>query len=170
MKKHLMILAMLALASALVIMAFTSPPYRPHSYEPIMMSRAALEASIAFEPARAIEKPGKLWVYNNYIMLIEQYRGIHVIDNSNPNDPQRIHFIRIEGCTEVAVRDGILYASNAVDLIGIKATSDFASLEVVSRNRNVLPSVSSPEHWNDWYYTDRLKDDMIIIRWEPLTD
>ena len=151
-------------------LAFQPAPQRPHSFEPIMMSRADLEASFSVEPARPIEQPGKLWVYNNYIMVIELYHGIHVIDNSNPNNPQRIRFIRIEGCTEVAVRDGILYANNAVDLIGVKATGDFTSLEVVSRNRSVLPMISSPEHWNDWYYTSKLPDDMIIVRWEPINN
>jgi len=151
-------------------MAFQPGPERPHNYEPIMMSRVDLEASFAVEPARAIEKPGKLWVFNNYIMLVEQYRGIHLIDNSNPNNPQRIAFINIEGCTELAVRDGIIYANNAVDLIGVKATSDFSSLEIVSRNRDVLPIISSPEYWYDWYFTDRLPDDMIIVRWEPINN
>jgi hypothetical protein len=150
-----------------MFMAFRNSPASPHSYEPIMMSRVDLEASFAVEPAREIESPGKLWVFNNYIMLVEQYRGIHLIDNTNPNDPQRVAFLRIEGCTELAVRDGIIYANNAIDLIGVKASADFTSMELMSRNRSVLPSISSPDHWYDWYYTDRLPKDMIIVRWEP---
>lgn len=170
MKNKIYFIVVLVLAGGLTFMAFQNVPYRPHNYEPILMTRADLEAAFAVEPAREIENPGKLWVFNNFILLIEQYRGIHIIDNANPNSPQRVAFIRIEGCTETAVRDGIIYASNAVDLIGVKANADFTSLDLVSRNRNVLPIISSPELWGDDYYINQLPDDMIIVRWEPINN
>ena len=151
-------------------MAFQVNNNRPHEYEPIMMKRADLEASFDVLPAQAIEAPGKIWVFNNYILLIEQYYGIHIIDNTNPNSPQRTGFINIAGCTELAVRDGIIYANNAVDLIGIKGNVDFTDFEMMSRNRDALPSISSPDPWSDWYYTEQLPDDMIIVRWEPLNN
>ena len=168
MKKGTYLILFLTALSALGIMAFQPSSPQPYNYEPVMMTRADLEASFAIEPARIIEKPGKLWVYNNFILLIEQYRGIHVIDNSNPNNPQRIAFLRIEGCTEIAARQGILYANNAVDLIGVKANSDFSAMELMSRNRDVMPHINSPEPWADEYYTNRLPDDMVIVRWEPV--
>jgi hypothetical protein len=167
MKNRISLVVVFIVVIGLTFMAFRTSPPPSIKFEPIMMSRADLEASFAIEPAREIEKPGKLWVYNNFIMLIEQYRGIHIIDNSDPNNPQRVAFIRIEGCTEVAVREGILYANNAVDLVGVKATADFSSLEIVSRNRDVMPVISSPEPWDDEYYLSRIPDDMIIVRWEP---
>lgn len=151
-------------------MAFQWGPSEPHDYEPVMIKRADLEASFDVLPARGIETPGKIWVYNNYILLVEHYEGIHVIDNSSPNSPRRTSFINIIGCTELAVRDGIIYANNAVDLIGIKCNADFTGFEVVTRNRDVLPTISSPNPWMDWYYLDQLPEDMIIIRWEPITN
>lgn len=170
MGKKVFSLFVITLCVIIGIMAFESSPRRPHNFEPIMISRTDLEASFEVTTAREIENPGKLWVYNNFILLVEQYRGIHIINNSNPNNPQRIGFVNIIGCTELAARDGILYANNAIDLIGVKATQDFSSLEVVSRNRNVLPMISSPEHWNDDYFINKLPENMIIIRWEPIDD
>ena len=170
MKNKFYIILAATIITVFVVMAFASNPQRPHNYEPVMMSRADLEASFAVKEAREIESPGKLWVFNNYILLVEQYRGIHVIDNTSPNNPQRTRFINIEGCTELAVRDGIIYANNAVDLIGIKANSDFSSFEVLSRNRDVLPIISSPEHWNDWYFLSQLPANIIIVRWEPISN
>lgn len=168
MKKQVYLLVLAIVVTAIGIMAFRQIPYRPHNYEPIMMSRADLEGSFDILPAREIVQPGKIWVYNNYILLIEQYKGIHIIDNTNPNSPQRIRFINILGCTELAVREGIIYANNAVDLIGVKAEPSSSTFYLTSRNRNVMPMISSPEHWNDWYYENRLPNDMIIVRWEPL--
>ena len=167
MKKKIYLFVLSLFVAGAGIMAFQQIPYRPHNYEPIMISRADLESSFAFLPAQDIEQPGKIWVYNNYILLVEQYKGIHIIDNSNPNSPQAINFINILGCTELAARDGIIYANNAVDLIGIKLNESFSSLNIVSRNRNVLPIISSPEPWDDWYYINKLPNDMIIIKWEP---
>ena len=93
-----------------------------------------------------------------------------MIDNANSNDPQQIAFLRVEGCTDIAVKDGVIYANNAVDLIGIKANASFTNLDVVSRARDVLPMVESPEPWNDWYFLNQLPDDLIIVRWNPITN
>jgi hypothetical protein len=135
-----------------------------------MLKRVDFESLFEVLPAREIESPGKIWVFNSYILLVEQYQGIHVIDNSSPNSPRRTNFISIVGCTELAVRNGIIYANNAVDLIGIKGNSNFTEFELLSRNRDVLPIISSPEPWSDWYYIEQLPEDMIIINWEPITD
>lgn len=151
-------------------MAFQWGAPQPHQYEPVMMKRVDFESLFEVLPAHEIEAPGKIWVYNNYILLVEQYHGIHIIDNSSPNNPQRTNFINIVGCTELAVREGIIYANNAVDLIGIKGNSDFTEFELLSRNRDVLPIISSPEPWGDWYYLEQLPEDMIIINWELITD
>jgi hypothetical protein len=152
---------------ALGIMAMQFAPQPPTNFEPILMTRGDMEASVSLHEPKAIESPGKIWVYNDYIFLIEQYKGIHVIDNSDPATSKTIAFIQIDGCTEVAVKDGILYANNAVDMIGLKWNSGQGLVEVVSRNKNILPFVSSPEPWNDWYFIEKLPADLIIVRWVP---
>ena len=40
-------------------------------------------------PAAKIENTGKLAVIGKYIFLSEPYKGIHVIDNSNPARPEK---------------------------------------------------------------------------------
>ncbi|MEN8249114.1 MAG: hypothetical protein ABFS32_09285 [Bacteroidota bacterium] len=152
------------LLATMGIMAFQ---YNPSNYEPVFMARDQMEQAVKLQGPEAIEKPGKLWLYNNKIFLIEQYRGIHVIDNTNPENSVNEAFIKIDGCTEVAVKGGVIYTNNAVDLIAIKGEMDFSSIEVVSRNRDTLPIVSSPEPWNDWYFIDQVPEGMIIVRWEP---
>ncbi len=164
------LLALIGVIGVFGIMAFqlSSPP--PSEFEPILMTRADMEASVAIYEPRPIESPGKIWVYNNYILLIEQYKGIHILDNSDPASTATVAFIQVDGCTDIAVKDGIIYANNAVDIIAIEGNANFDAIEVKSRNRNVLPMVSSPDEWNDWYYTSQLPDDMIIVRWIPYQD
>ena len=146
------------------IMAFQFAPNNPANYEPILMSRADMEASVALGEARPIESPGKMWLYNNLIFLIEQYKGIHIIDNSNPAASKTIAFIQIDGCTEITMKGDILYANNAVDMIGIKST-DFTSIDIITRHRNMLPAISSPEPWGDWYFYEKLPENTVIVRW-----
>lgn len=146
------------------IFAFSSDPY--NGYEPVLMSREDMESAVQIRDIREIERPGKIWVYDNFIFVIEQYKGIHVLDNSNPQKPENLGFIQIDGCTDVAVRSGVIYANNAVDLIGVKPISDFASVQVVSRNRNVLPELGSPEDWSVHDFEKYRPENTIIVRWE----
>lgn len=160
---------LILLASLLVffLMAFQFSSTPPSNYEPIMMTRTDMEASVQLREARAIESPGKIWVYNDLILLIEQYKGIHVIDNSNPSSLKNIAFIQVDGCTEIAMKGNVLYANNGVDMIGIKPNQDFSDFTVVARNRRMLPNISSPEPRNDWYYYNKLPANTIIVRWIP---
>ena len=162
------ILLIALLLSSVVNMAFQNQSYRPANFEPIFMTRAEMEASVTLLGPRAIETPGKIWIYNNYILLVEEFRGIHIIDNSNPNNSESIAFIRVDGCVDIAMSDDIIFANNAIDMIGIRANSTFNNVEVISRNRNILPMLTSPEPFNDWYFINQLPDDMIIVRWIPI--
>lgn len=160
----------LALVFGLVLLGLMSQqfaPGPPTEYEPILMTRQEMVSAIALHDAREIEAPGKIWLYNNYIFLIEQYRGIHIIDNSNPAASKTVAFIHVDGCTELAVKDDIIYTNNAVDMIGIKVNPDLNSLEVVSRKEYILPIISSPSPWGDWYFIHQIPANMIIVRWVP---
>jgi len=157
--------ATLVIASSLFALSAFDIDYQ-NEYEPILMSRAEMEAAVQVREARDIEKPGKIWVYNDFIFVIEQYKGIHVLNNLNAENPINISFIQIDGCTDVAVKSGVIYANNAVDLIGVKPASDYQSINVVSRNRDVLPKLQAPVG----VYTDDFEkfrpDNTIIVRWE----
>ncbi len=159
-------IALIGVSAGLMAILSFDTYFRP-SYEPILMSREDMEAAVQLRESRDIEKPGKIWVYNQFIFVIEKYKGVHVLDNSNPSNPQNVGFIQIDGCTDVAVKNGLIYANNAVDLIGIKPSSDYQSIEVVSRNREVLPELASPESWGDSEFRKLRPDNTVIVRWEP---
>ena len=150
------------------VMAFQSNWDRPASYEPIFMTRTEMESSTALFGPRTVESPGKVWIYNSYILIVEQFRGIHIVDNLDSNNPQNIGFIRVDGCTDVAVSNDIIYTNNAVDMIGIQVSSTMDQIEVISRNRNALPPLGSPEPWGDWYFLEQIPNGMIVVRWIPL--
>ena len=52
--------------------------------------------------ARELEAPGKMYFYNDFIFISELNEGIHILDNSNPSNPQRVSFITIPGNRDLA--------------------------------------------------------------------
>ena len=54
----------------------------------------------------------------------------------------------IDGCIDMAMKDNMLYADNAVDLITIKPNANFTSIEVTGRIPGIFPpvGVSWPFH------------------------
>lgn len=115
-------------------------------YTALLMDREELEASIEMVNSdMPIIEPGKLCLYGPWVLLVERYKGIHVIDNSDPAQPTNRAFIRVPGCQDVAVRNDVLYVDNAVDLVGFKV--DFSALTVVelSRQKALLPELVSPK-------------------------
>ncbi|RLD24430.1 MAG: hypothetical protein DRI71_02605 [Bacteroidetes bacterium] len=155
---------------ALGLMSQQFFPGPPSPFEPILMTRTDMEAAVAMHEPREIESPGKIWVYNNYILLIEKYKGIHIIDNSDPANSHNVAFIQVDGCTDLAVKDDVIFTNNAVDMIGVKVNANFSTAEVVSRNKYILPIISSPEPWSDWYFIQMLPSNMIIVQWVPYSN
>ena len=92
-------------------------------------------------PADKIESTGKIAVIGNYIFLSEPYKGIHVIDNSNPAQPKNVSFINIPGNEDMAIKGNTLYADAYGDLVTFDITNP---LEVVAKNfaANVFPDHS----------------------------
>ncbi len=138
-------------------------------FEPVLMSRDNMEAAVQLRDARDIEKPGKIWVYDTYIFVIEQYKGIHIIDNAIASAPENLGFIQVDGCTDVAVKDGMIYANNAVDLIGIRTNLATKTMEVKSRSRNVLPELRPPDDSGLEKFERFRPENTIIVRYEPYT-
>jgi hypothetical protein len=63
------------------------------------MTRADLEKSVFYQPVgRNLEDPGKIYYKFPYIYVNEKYKGIHLINNSDPQNPVKEGFIVAPGC------------------------------------------------------------------------
>lgn len=94
-------------------------------FQPIYKQADEFRVPIISETPRTLENPGKLYYYNQHILINEVNEGIHIIDNSNPENPTFRAFINIPGNVDMAVKDGVLYADSYVDLLVL----DLADLE-----------------------------------------
>ena len=71
------------------------------------------------ESPQEIGDPGKLYVAENFILIGEEEKGIHVIDNSDPANPRNINFINIPGNREYFVKDNFIYAESYYDVVKV---------------------------------------------------
>lgn len=81
-------------------------------YTPVFMAKTDYLASIKAEAPREIGTPGKIYVKDQYIYVNEPYKGIHVIDNSNPRSPKNVAFVNIMGNVDLAIKGNTLYADS----------------------------------------------------------
>jgi hypothetical protein len=86
-------------------------------YQTIYTTESELRSSIEFQEARDLVVPGKIYFYNNLLLVNELYEGIHFFDNTDPSDPKKLSFLKILGNTDFAIKGGKLYANNQVDLL-----------------------------------------------------
>jgi len=107
-------------------------------YDPIYVQPTAFRTEIGPEAPRELENPGKIYAYGDYLFINEPQQGIHLFDNSNPEDPVAISFIEIEGNVDLAVQNGLLYADNYVDLVVFDIRNP-ESIEMVGRTEHAFP-------------------------------
>ena len=72
-----------------------------------------------FSAPKMIENAGKLFLGDNYILIGENGRGIHVLDNADPSNPVNIGFLQLPFTKEFFVDNNMIYAESQYDFIKI---------------------------------------------------
>ena len=137
--------------------------------EPIFMSTATFRNSVKVtaEPQK-ITSIGKMCFYNNYLYISEPEKGIHIINNTDPANPQMIGFIQLLGNADLAIRNGMLYADSYIDLVWFDVTNP-ALPELKGRLDSIFPTAMPmiPNNYGYDYssiYSGKSKG--IVIGWE----
>lgn len=86
---------------------------------------------------QSIINPGKIYVAENFILIGEEEKGIHVIDNSNSDSPVPVNFLNVPGNREFFVEGDFLYAESYYDVVKLDI-SDPLNVTLVSRAENVF--------------------------------
>ena len=168
-KRLLSILFALLSILTFTLLSSSDTANRFGAYSPIFMQREDMENAVKAEAPRTLHDPGKIYVKDNFIFINEKYKGIHVIDNSMPSQPVNIAFIHVDGCLDLAIKDDIIYADNAIDLIAIKANADFTSVQVTERLKQVFPEIANPDGAWPYYELNSLRPkNAILVAWEKL--
>lgn len=107
---------------------------------PDYMSYDELRSSFGMKSAQSIKQPGKIYFKDQFIFINEYLTGIHIIDNSNPANPQKTAFLEIPGNVDMAIKGTMLYADSYVDLLTLDI-SDMTNIVEVDRDENVFPYI-----------------------------
>lgn len=111
-------------------------------YEPVYTPLSVIRSSIAIDEPRPIVGVGKIYFKDGFLFVNEPGQGIHVIDNHDPQNPLRKHFITIPGNFDMAIRNNILYADSYIDLVALDISNPDQVVEV-SRLENIFSQYNS---------------------------
>ncbi|UJH66332.1 LVIVD repeat-containing protein [Allomuricauda sp. SCSIO 65647] len=105
---------------------------------PLTISKTEFrESSVTVVDPLPIDESGKMYAYKDYIFVNDKYKGVHVIDNSSPENPQKVSFIKIAGNVDISIKDDYLYADSLTDLV-VLDISDVNNVTIVDWLEGVL--------------------------------
>lgn len=130
-------------------------------YDPVYTTTEEYRVPIQAETARVLKEPGKIYFYNQYILINEIREGIHVIDNQDPSNPNNIAFIPIPGNIDMAIMNDMLYVDAYTDLV-ILDINNINQPQVVDRKEDVFNSHyhSGPQGILSHYKESEITEDL----------
>ncbi len=106
-------------------------------FDPIFMSIDDVRQPVEQGAPQALKTPGKIYFFNDYILINEQREGIHIIDNADPSNPSNVSFLKIPGNFDMTIRDNKMYVDNAMDML-VLDVSDINNIAPISRTENAF--------------------------------
>jgi len=87
--------------------------------EPVYLTWEELRKyqSPIYGDTQTLTTPGKVYVKDQYLFVIDQYRGVHIFDQTDPQNPMRILFLPVVGATDISVKDNVMYLNAFTDLV-----------------------------------------------------
>jgi hypothetical protein len=141
--KIIPIIPILALFTLLVV-SCEDATYRVYTGNaPVYMSYTDLRAAVSPEQNVALENPGKIYFKDNYIFIVEELKGIHVFDNTDPSSPIKKTFVKIPGVVDISISGYIMYADSFVDLV-VLDVQDINNIHETGRVKDILPYTVPP--------------------------
>lgn len=121
-------------------------------WTPYTIGYETILKGISSTPPRDLQQPGKIYSYQQYLLIGEVKKGIHIFDNSNPRAPQAVSFVNIPGVLDFAVKDHVLYADSYMDLVSLDLSNPTDVKEIGRKAKMFRNGV-----WEgrSWYYDDR---------------
>lgn len=134
---------------------------------PIYMSYEDLAKSVKQTTTRDLNNPGKIYFKDNYLFIIEEKLGVHIIDNSDPTNPQNLSFIEIPGVVDMSIKGDVLYVDSYVDLVAL-SLADLDNITELKRIRDIFP-YTLPVYNEDYPVAQIEQEKGVVIGWEIKT-
>jgi hypothetical protein len=154
--------------SIVLLMSCEDTTYKEYKGNaPVYMGYSELRKAVKLEEDVPLVNPGKIYFKDNFIFIIEELKGIHVFDNSDPSAPVKKTFINVPGAVDMAISDNVLYTDSFIDLVAIDV-QDVENIQEVGRVHDILPYTVPPVD-NDFpvSYVDKSKG--VVLSWDLKT-
>lgn len=131
--------------------------------EPVYITYKELRSAVITEQNTELKNPGKIYFKDNYIFVVEEQKGIHVFDNTNPSSPVNKVFIKLPGVVDITISGSIMYADSYVDMV-ILDLQDIENVHVAGRLQDIFPYIVPPTG-NEYpmAYVDQTKG--VVVGW-----
>jgi hypothetical protein len=134
---------------------------------PVYMTYADLRSAVKPQQNVDLKDPGKIYYKDNYIFIVEELKGIHVYDNTDPASPVKKVFVNLPGVVDISISGYIMYADSFVDLV-ILDIQNIDNIHEVARIKDILPYTVPPTD-NDYPMAYVNEDKGVVLDWEVKT-
>lgn len=110
---------------------------------PVYLSYDDLRSAVKISAGAELKNPGKIFIKGDYLFIVDELKGIHVFDNSNPAYPVRKAYIELPGAMDLSVSGNTLYADSYVDLV-IFDIEDITNITEAGRMKDLLAYTLPP--------------------------
>jgi len=131
-------------------------------WKPIYASESGTN-EVTVSDSEPLNNPGRIYVYENYLMVNDQGKGIHIYDNSDQSNPQELSFIGIQGNLDFSVKDNVIYADNITDMVIVDISNPMQP-EYVNRIENIFPVQQFPDEFGPFECVDASRG--MVVGWE----
>ena len=160
-KSTLILLSCVTLSSCWPWNGGDDPPFEPQTaYQPVIVTRSELN-NISLQVPKTTVKNEKIYVKDQFIFVNDRRDGFHIINNSDPSNPQKVKYLKALGSSDVAIRNDIFYINQARDLVALKINTATNEVQVLKRIENVFPAMKSPDG-----FEAPAENDKIVIDWK----
>jgi len=138
------------------------PPQIQDYYQPVTMLRSEFNETTSLQTTpEVIVNSGKIYVKDNFIFINERNKGFHIIDNTDPTNPQNIAFLNVLASSDLTIKGYSVYVNNGTDLLALTIDTQSGTMEITKRVPNAFPQLTSP--FGNVYYG--ANDDEVVVDW-----
>ncbi len=149
-------------------------PEKALGLKPVYLDTNKMEEYIFSTGPKILVSPGKIFKTSNMLFVSDAGNGVHVIDNSDNKNPQKIAFINIPGNADIAKKGNFLYADCNGYLITIDISDPLNAVvtginNMLNQDRLAPPSNVRLKYFNGAnrvFYECPVGNKGIIVNWE----
>lgn len=145
--------------------------------EPVTLTWQELRAEIqpTYGDSITLIRPGKIYKKDEHLYIVDQYRGVHIFNISDHQNPIQLAFIPLIGALDLSIQGNYAYINSFTDLVVINIQSVLSHTfeqHHITRTENVFLPPGYYDFYPRFHYLNTgsgLYDDFIFDRYRAST-